>query len=101
MGDKREQLEIDNIEHDKSLGVKKVMPYGWDGTNAVAVKVNSAGELMMSSLTPEKYDYLSLSYTDSNLTGIVFKTGGAGGTTVATLTLGYDGSNNLTSIART
>ena len=101
MGDKREQLEIDNIEHDKSLGVKKVMPYGWDGTNAVAVKTNSAGELMMSSLTPEKYDYLSFSYTGSNLTGIVFKTGGAGGTTVATLTLGYDGSNNLTSIART
>jgi len=93
--------EVDNLEHDPDLHVKKAMPYGWTGTAAVAIKTNSAGELMMSSLIPEKYDYLSFSYTGSNLTGIVFKTGGAGGTTVATLTLGYDGSNNLTSIART
>lgn len=46
------------------------------------------------------HDYLSLSYTGSNLTGVVYKTGGASGTTVATLTLGYDGSNNLTSVTK-
>ena len=46
------------------------------------------------------YDYLSFSYTDGNLTGIIYKTGGSGGTTVATLTLGYDGSDNLTSITK-
>lgn len=48
-----------------------------------------------------EYDYISLSYTGSNLTGVVYKTGGSGGTTVATLTLGYDGSDNLTSVTKT
>jgi len=38
-------------------------------------------------------DFISLSYTGANLTGVVYKTGGAGGTTVATLTLAYSGSN--------
>lgn len=38
------------------------------------------------------YDYISLSYTGANLTGVVYKDGGAGGTTVATLTLAYTGS---------
>jgi len=46
------------------------------------------------------FDYVSLSYTSGNLTGVVYKTGGSGGTTVATLTLGYDGSNNLTSVTK-
>lgn len=91
----------DNKEHDPDYGVKKVMPYGYDGTNAVALKVNSAGELMISSLVPEKYDYVDLTYTGTNPTTIVFKTGGVGGTTVATLTLTYDASNNPLTIART
>jgi hypothetical protein len=34
------------------------------------------------------------------LTGVVYKEGGSGGTTVATLTLSYDGSNNLISVAK-
>jgi hypothetical protein len=46
------------------------------------------------------HDYISISYTGTNLTGVVYKTGGVGGTTVATLTLGYDGSNNLTSVTK-
>lgn len=39
------------------------------------------------------HDCLELSYTGSNLTGVVYKEGGAGGTTVATLTLTYSGSD--------
>jgi len=38
-------------------------------------------------------DYISLSYTSGNLTGVVYKSGGASGTTVATLTLAYSGSD--------
>ena len=45
------------------------------------------------------HDYISLSYTGANLTSVVFKTGGAGGTTVATLTLGYSGSD-LTTVTK-
>lgn len=55
----------------------------------------------LNSLVPAVYDYVSLSYTGTNLTGVVFKTGGAGGTTVSTLTLGYDGSDNLISVTKT
>ena len=51
-------------------------------------------------LSIPKYDYISLSYTGSNLTGVAYKQGGSGGLTVATLTLAYDGSNNLTSVTR-
>lgn len=54
----------------------------------------------LNSLIPSVYDYISLSYTGSNLTGVVFKTGGSGGTTVSTLTLAYDSSNNLTSVTK-
>jgi hypothetical protein len=41
-----------------------------------------------------------LSYTGSNLTDVVYKTGGSSGTTVATLTLAYDGNDNLTSVTK-
>ena len=47
-----------------------------------------------------EHDYIDLSYTGSNLTGVVYKTGGSGGTTVATLTLAYDGSGNLASVTK-
>lgn len=47
-----------------------------------------------------EHDYIALSYTGSNLTGVVYKTGGSGGTTVATLTLAYDGSDNLISVTK-
>lgn len=46
------------------------------------------------------HDYIDCSYTGSNLTGIVYKAGGASGTVVATLTLTYDGSNNLLTVVR-
>ena len=52
----------------------------------------SLGVQQINTLVPDAYDYISLSYTGSNLTGVVFKTGGSGGTTVATLTLAYTGS---------
>ncbi len=54
----------------------------------------------LNSLVPSVYDYISLSYTGDNLTGVVFKNGGAGGSTISTLTLGYAGSN-LTSVTKT
>lgn len=47
------------------------------------------------------HDYRGLGYTSGNLTSVTYKTGGSSGTTVATLTLGYDGSGNLTSVTKT
>jgi len=46
------------------------------------------------------YDYISMTYSGTNVTGVVYKRGGSGGTTVATLALTYDGSNNLTSVTK-
>ena len=54
----------------------------------------------INSLTPSVYDYISLGYTGANLTTVIFKTGGAGGTTVSTLTLAYTGSV-LNSVTKT
>ena len=57
--------------------------------------------ISLSPLIPDKYDYIDLTYNVSgDLTGVTYKTGGSGGTTVATLTLEYSGSN-LTSVTRT
>lgn len=59
------------------------------------------GELqVLNALVPDIYDYIALSYTGSNLTGVIFKTGGSGGTTVSTLTLAYTGSD-LVSVTKT
>jgi hypothetical protein len=52
----------------------------------------------LNSLTPTQYDYINCTYTSGNLTGVVYKSGGSGGTTVSTLTLTYDVNNNLTSV---
>lgn len=62
---------------------------------SVAV-VNFLGGLGISA-----HDYISFTYTKGNLTGAVFKSGGSGGSTVATLALVYDANNNITSITKT
>lgn len=74
--------------------------YGWSGTQPVKMKVDSLGNLILSGLVPAAYDYISLSYTSTNLTGVVYKTGGSGGTTVATLTIAYSGTD-ISSVTRT
>ena len=53
-----------------------------------------------SGLEIPTHDYIENSYTGSNLTQTVFKRGGSSGKVVATLTLTYDGSNNLLTVAR-
>ena len=61
-----------------------------------ATSANQALELAelqaLNSLIPSTYDYIALSYTGDNLTGVVFKSGGSGGATVSTLTLAYTGA---------
>ncbi len=47
----------------------------------------------MNSLVPDKYDFIDMSYTGSDLTGVVFKIGGSSGTVVSTLAISYSGGN--------
>lgn len=64
-----------------------------DGTYSMSASV-------INGLVREPYDYILCSYTGSNLTGVVYKSGGASGTVVATLTLAYSGSD-LISVTKT
>ena len=71
--------------------------------DAAGVEIaNDAGNPIptIEGLSIPEHDYIALSYTGSNLTGVVYKSGGSSGTTVATLTLAYDGNNNLTSVTK-
>lgn len=111
MNDKENAISI--REHDKTFSVKKVGLFvdNGDGTlvrqTKIATSDNQTNGLQKTQVLNydgfnlPNYDYTLLSYTGTNLTGVVFKTGGSGGTTVATLTLAYDGSSNLISVTKT
>ena len=88
-------LEVSDIE----IGAVEIKDHDSD----TRVEVDSNNRLTaidMGQLVPKEYDYIALSYTDDDLTGVVYKTGGSGGTTVATLTLAYTDSV-LQSVERT
>lgn len=87
-------MALDPLLDIKDLEKKKFVD---DGSGNVTVKILDS---VANSLVPETYDYVALSYTGSNLTGVVFKRGGASGNVVSTLTLAYTGSN-LTSVTKT
>lgn len=59
-----------------------------------------AGLQTLNSLVPTTYDYISLGYTGANLTTVIYKLGGSGGTTISTLTLAYS-SDILQSVTKT
>jgi hypothetical protein len=73
---------------------------GIEATEAADIATIKAKVSSLAGMEIPAHNYISCSYTGSNLTGVVYKTGGASGTTVATLTLGYDGSGNLTSVTK-
>ena len=75
--------------------------------NAEGNIIDPAQGSFLTGLEIPKHDYVFLSYTGGNLTGVVYKLGGAwdagskiysGGTTVGELELVYDGSNNLVQV---
>lgn len=51
-------------------------------------------------LSIPEHDYVSLTYSGTNLSTVVYKQGGVSGTTVATLTMAYDVNNNLISVTK-
>jgi len=62
--------------------------------------VSSANPMPITAgLNIPAHDYVALAYTGANLTGVTYRTGGSGGTIVATLTLAYTGSD-LTSVTK-
>lgn len=85
---------IGNVEDilNSSLAIETVM-----AADVAAIKDDAAS---IAGLSIPEHDYMDLAYTGGNLTEVVYKQGGSTGTTVATLTLTYDGSNNLVSVAK-
>lgn len=72
---------------------------------AIQNSVDTFSQKTGSGIVTVPFDYQSLSYIPSGngagkIGTVVFKTGGSGGTTVATLTLAYDVGNNLISVTR-
>jgi len=67
---------------------------------------NHAAQIInLSSLIPNSYDYIALTYVASGngageIETATYKQGGASGTAIATLTLSYDASNRLASVTR-
>ncbi len=62
-----------------------------------AGKLNVSG-ILVNSLVPVAFDEMLLTYSGDNIATVVYKQSSA---TVATLTLTYDGSDNITRIVRT
>lgn len=63
---------------------------------ATVVRSGNVYQEIVSGLVNQPYDQITLSYTGTDLTGVVYRLAGV---TVATLTLGYT-SGNLTSVLR-
>ncbi len=66
---------------------------------------DSDGNALANGLVPEIYDYIALTYVASGngageIETVTYKTGGSGGTTQATLTLGYDANDKLSTITK-
>jgi hypothetical protein len=77
-----------------NINAKRVANYAFDG---------ASWQRVPTSLIDVPYDYLSFTNADGNgnYQTLSFKSGGSGGTTLRTLALAFDGSNNVTSITRT
>lgn len=75
-------------------GVYRQTPVTLADGEAAALSVNSSGELIaevneITSLFIPTYDYFEVAYPETDEEVYTFKTGGSGGTTVATVTIVY------------
>jgi hypothetical protein len=91
---------------DREYTAKDAQPivnYGYKGTALYPFQIDDDGNLRVveGTIVPDDYDYIEYGYTDTDLTSIVYKTGGVGGTTVMTKTMAYDANHNITSITIT
>lgn len=88
-------MPVETIIKDPSTGIKATV-------TDTRLDVNS---LTLNSLVPHAYDYIALTYVSAGngigqIETATYKTGGAGGTTIAILTLTYDGDNKISSVTK-
>ena len=79
-------------------------------TDSVTVKQGDPGSVGwpvkdLNKLVPAEYDYIHLTYAaapnEDDVTQVVYRTGGASGTIVATLAITYNSDRNIESVTRT
>lgn len=77
-----------------NIQAKRTANYYWDGSN---------WQRLGAGLIPSSYDYMAYTNTDSTTDTFVYKTGGSGGTTVATVTIVYTDSTKaiVSTVTRT
>lgn len=103
--DKKSSVKLGNGQLVPAVGVVdssgNLVTFGGVGGDASAAnQVLQLTELeSIAGLQIPPHDHLTLTYTGNDLTQIVYRSGGASGTTVATVNLGYT-SGVLTTVAR-
>ena len=103
--------ELQNRSFDPTFDVaaSEILGYDADGEVLRIIAVNSDGQLEslgINSLITAAFDYIALTYVaagngEGEVETAIYKTGGSGGTTVATLTLAYNASNEISNITKT
>jgi len=81
---------------DESIGVGGKTTTG----SFMPFRLDTSGNMILSTLVPFPHDYIHLDYAGALLGSAIYRTGGSGGTTVATVVLAYSGTA-LTDITRT
>lgn len=89
------------VPHGKNL--KKSAVHVWDGDDWAAM---TQADLAGGGFIIPDHDYIELTYVAAGngvgeIETVVYKDGGSGGTTVATLTLAYNADDKLSSVTQT
>lgn len=73
-----------------------------DAVADVETELQAMNNKLASALVTEQHDFIEMTYVGltTDIDTVTYKLGGAGGTTVATLTMGYDGNNRLATITK-
>lgn len=73
--------------------------------STINTSINDFSAKTAAALVPEAFDYIDLTYVGAGngqgeIATAVYKIGGSGGTTVATITLAYNVDNKISSVTR-
>lgn len=96
--------EMGNRSWDNTFDINTIEMVGYDGTNLQRLGLNTDGSLKLGFAIPS-HNYIALTYVaagngEGEVETVVYKTGGSGGTTVATLTLAYNASHEVSSVTQ-
>lgn len=71
----------------------------------IEADIDAMNARLAGNLVPETFDYIAITYVAAGngvgeIETVTYKTGGSGGSTVATLTLAYDANDKLSTVTR-